>query len=791
MQHTTFSRHFLTVSGISATIGAAIGRADVISLHFRPVGLICVWMLAFFVSFPATAQELPTISMIGAASEAVIEVPTTLAGNRDTMAVLPDAEVRRLLLAKMDAEVATVETGSQISAWGYLTSSAAAVKTSVYDGVAKLPNLYSVLQQSLHEFVVALSPGGALKLVETLAISLLVSWFVSMFLERKLSDSFASKMDGQHAKISLQFLFYRFMREVFGTLVLLILTLIISDYYLHEQLSDYAETILFNLLVVPRVGWMLSRFLLAPHKPEMRLLNIQDKDAERLHRYFVGLFLLLGFADFLTTFSDISGVPLGESGFGFWTNFLIHIYLISMLWANKIGLQDMMSGNAALSSPSDQSFAAFYPYFGILSSIGLWLIVKIVAFNGHYELLHGQPHYITMSVLLAAPVLDTAIRATVLNFTFAGKFLLRCSVPSGPGRKTAQYAIARGYVRIARLVITITAILAISAVWEVDLRNLTSAGVGVAFAGRVFEVAMILSFGYLLSESASLLINRKMMSELPDAEDEDAGLGDEGGAGGSRIVTVLPLISVTLQIFLFVLFGLLALSQLGVDTTPLLAGAGIVGLAVGFGAQKLVADIVSGVFFLIDDAFRTGEYVEVGATMGTVERISIRSMQLRHHRGPVHTIPFGEIPKITNYSRDWVILKLKFTVPFETDPNKVKKIFKKIGAEMGALPEFSEDFLQPFKSQGVFEVNDVGMVIRGKFMAKPGKQFMIRKEIYNRVKAEFTANGIEFARREVRVALPDNIDTDISAENVAAIKAAAAQSAVPDPVVPSSTPSAE
>jgi small-conductance mechanosensitive channel len=748
-------------------------------------------MLAFFVSFPATAQELPTVSMIGAASEAVIEVPTTLAGNRDTMAVLPDAEVRRLLLAKMDAEVAIVETGSQISAWSYLTSSAAAVKTSVYDGVAKLPNLYSVLQQSSHEFVVALSPGGALKLVATLAISLLVSWFVSMFLERKLSDSFASKMDGEHAKISLQFLFYRFMREVFGTLVLLILTLVISDYYLHEQLSDYAETILFNLLVVPRVGWMLSRFLLAPHKPEMRLLNIQDKDAERLHRYFVGLFLLLGFAGFLTTFSDISGVPLGESGFGFWTNFLIHIYLISMLWANKTGLQDMMSGNAALSSPSDQSFAAFYPYFGILSSIGLWLIVKIVAFNGHYELLQGQPHYITMSVLLAAPVLDTAIRATVLHFTSAGQYLLGAPISRGAERKTAHYAIARGYVRIARLVITITAIFAISAVWEVDLRNLTSAGVGVAFAGRVFEVAMILSFGYLLSECASLLINRKMMSELPVADNEDAGLGDEGGAGGSRIVTVLPLISVTLQIFLFVLFGLLALSQLGVDTTPLLAGAGIVGLAVGFGAQKLVADIVSGVFFLIDDAFRTGEYVEVGATMGTVERISIRSMQLRHHRGPVHTIPFGEIPKITNYSRDWVILKLKFTVPFETDPNKVKKIFKKIGAEMGALPEFSEDFLQPFKSQGVFEVNDVGMVIRGKFMAKPGKQFMIRKEIYNRVKAEFTANGIEFARREVRVALPDNIDTDISAENAAVIKAAAAQSAVPDPVVPPSTPSAE
>jgi small-conductance mechanosensitive channel len=197
--------------------------------------------------------------------------------------------------------------------------------------------------------------------------------------------------------------------------------------------------------------------------------------------------------------------------------------------------------------------------------------------------------------------------------------------------------------------------------------------------------------------------------------------------------------------------ALIALGNVGIDITPLLAGADVVGLAIGFGAQKLVADVVSGVFFLIDDAFRTGEYVEVEGTLGTVEKISRRSLQLRHHRGAVHTIPYGEIPKITNYSRDWVIMKLRFTVPFETDLNKVKKIFKQIGADMMQVPEFAADMLQPFKSQGVLDVDDVGIVIRGKFMAKPGKQFTLRKEIYGRVQKAFEANGIQFARKEVRV----------------------------------------
>ena len=122
-------------------------------------------------------------------------------------------------------------------------------------------------------------------------------------------------------------------------------------------------------------------------------------------------------------------------------------------------------------------------------------------------------------------------------------------------------------------------------------------------------------------------------------------------------------------------------------------------------------------------------------------------------------------------------MKLKFTVPFDTDPNKVKKIFKKIGAEMMADPVHKDGFLEPFKSQGVFDIDDVGMVIRGKFMAKPGMQFTIRKEIYNRVKAAFNDAGIDFARREVRVALPDG-QGEMSEGDQAALAAAASAAAM-------------
>jgi small-conductance mechanosensitive channel len=179
-------------------------------------------------------------------------------------------------------------------------------------------------------------------------------------------------------------------------------------------------------------------------------------------------------------------------------------------------------------------------------------------------------------------------------------------------------------------------------------------------------------------------------------------------------------------------------------------------------------------FFLLDDAFRVGEFINVEETRGTVERISIRSLQLRHHLGSIHTISYGEIPKITNNSRDWTITKLRFTVPFDTDINQIKKIFKKIGQDMLMQPEYADIMLQPFKSQGVYDVDDVGIVVRGKFMSRPGTQYTLRKEIYTRVQKAFAEAGIEFARREVRVNIP-GLDSpeQLTPEQQSAIAAAA------------------
>ena len=133
---------------------------------------------------------------------------------------------------------------------------------------------------------------------------------------------------------------------------------------------------------------------------------------------------------------------------------------------------------------------------------------------------------------------------------------------------------------------------------------------------------------------------------------------------------------------------LMVLSSLGIEIGPLIAGAGVVGVAIGFGAQTLVKDVIAGIFYLLDDAFRVGEYIQSGTYKGTVESFSLRSVKLRHHRGYLFTVPFGELGAVQNMSRDWVIDKFSINVDYQTDIEKARKIIKKIGQQFADDPEY-------------------------------------------------------------------------------------------------------
>ena len=265
-----------------------------------------------------------------------------------------------------------------------------------------------------------------------------------------------------------------------------------------------------------------------------------------------------------------------------------------------------------------------------------------------------------------------------------------------------------------------------------------------------FDIVIVILLALAVWIAIKVAVKRRLGSDWENAS-AGPGEGEVGGAGATRVETLLPLLRKFVSITLIVIVVMMSLSSLGVNVAPLLAGAGMVGIAIGFGAQTLVRDVVSGVFFLIDDAFRMGEYVEIDNIRGTVEKISVRSLQLRHHNGPVHTLPFGEIRHLTNYSRDYAIMKFEIRLPFETDIDKVRKIIKKTGQKMLEDEELGPMMLAPMKSQGVNRMDDSALIIRCKFTAKPGDQFYVRREAYTWLQRALAEAGIHFAPRRVIV----------------------------------------
>ncbi|WP_299473118.1 mechanosensitive ion channel family protein [uncultured Roseibium sp.] len=300
-------------------------------------------------------------------------------------------------------------------------------------------------------------------------------------------------------------------------------------------------------------------------------------------------------------------------------------------------------------------------------------------------------------------------------------------------------------VRLGRFVVVVSAVICIGLFWGVQPWNMSAVNSTPAQMVRILiDIMVAFLIGDLIWTATKTAIDRRMAA-MPKLQPGIAP-GPE-----ARMATLLPLIKKVVLVTILVMVALIGLSSMGINITPLLAGAGVVGLAVGFGAQALVRDIVSGVFFLIDDAFRVGEYIEMGDIRGTVESMSIRSLQLRHHRGAVHTIPFGELKSLTNYSRDWVMMKLEFRVPFDTDLKLAKKIVKNINEELQANEDYGDNFLQPLKFQGVRRMEEFNMVVGVKFMTKPGGQWTIRRDAYQRIRDEFEKAGINFAQRNVKV----------------------------------------
>ena len=210
-----------------------------------------------------------------------------------------------------------------------------------------------------------------------------------------------------------------------------------------------------------------------------------------------------------------------------------------------------------------------------------------------------------------------------------------------------------------------------------------------------------------------------------------------------RAATLSQVINTVARIALLFVAGLMIARELGVDIAPLLAGAGVVGLAIGFGAQSLVKDFVSGFFLLIEDQVRVGDVVEMAGQKGQVERVTLRTTVLRDGAGTLHVVPNGQISTLSNFTYGWARATIDVKVSYREDPDRVFAILQRVASELRADPELGRHITADLEVLGVDAFSESALVIKALLKTEPLKQWVVEREFRRRLKRLFDEEGIE------------------------------------------------
>ena len=522
-------------------------------------------------------------------------------------------------------------------------------------------------------------------------------------------------------------------------------------------------------------GWrlyvLIFRIVLRPGLPAARLCAVSDDEAKTMYSGISAVMLLIVLWRILFHVLPALAAPADAIAafqvFGGLISLALFIWLVvrsaqaARQWFDGLGVVSRWAGMVGR-----HWIALAVPFFVALGATQIY-----GAISGHANV--STAMLLTLNLVVGLLFFETLLQAFVRRLDSQ----LPGLTPAGDAPKLPDVV-----ARCVRVAVLIGVAVVISETWVVDVLGLVSEGQWDQLTRSSRTAGVTLFLAFVLWELFKFVTEPYMDRKLASGP-QPGGDGDASGKSASRVSTIMPLLRVTVAVIIGIVAVLIALEDFGVNTLPLLAGASVLGLAVSFGSQTLVRDIVSGIFYLTDDAFRVGEYIDCGRAKGTVEGFTLRSLKLRHQNGQVHTIPFGQLGQITNFSRDWITVKFNLRFARDTDVEKLRKAAKKIGTDMMEIPEFKAEILAPFKMQGIADIADNALLCRFKFTAKPGNPASIQREAVKRMFRTFPELGIEFAKEGAAVIL----HTTAASLDAASVEDPPrnATPAVPAPVAPS------
>jgi small conductance mechanosensitive channel len=499
--------------------------------------------------------------------------------------------------------------------------------------------------------------------------------------------------------------------------------------------TSLAAVMLISAYALGRVILVAANTLFMPGASGIRLLPVTDETATYLSIWARRLTFTCVWGYFAIQAFKMLGLP--KSGYAFSLKVLglvVATLLVIFVLQNRqtVATWIRSQGQATGLSGKVQGLRnRLADIWHVLA--GLYILVAFLIWalqvKGGIEYV-GQATLMTVAILIAANVVSSGLHRLVRR-AFAIHGELREQFPQLEARANRYSALMHSVVRGAVAVVTLLAILQ---AWGANTLAWMGSDLGRHMLSSGVSIMAVLIGSVIAWELVSASIERYM-----SRTDHDGNVVERS----ARARTLLPLFRNVVMVCLVVVVTLIVLSEIGINIAPLLAGAGVIGVAIGFGSQKLVQDVITGAFILFEDTIAIGDIVQISEHSGTVESMTIRTLRLRDAIGQVHSIPFSSVSEVINMSRDFAFHQFDIGVSYRENVDDVMGVMKQIGAEMRADPTFGAQMVDDIEVFGIDKFADSAVVIRGRLKTVPGKQWAIGREFNRRIKNRFDELKIE------------------------------------------------
>lgn len=491
--------------------------------------------------------------------------------------------------------------------------------------------------------------------------------------------------------------------------------------------------------VITRVVMAVVRLLLSPGDASMRIIQFGDVAAAQIHRWLRFLVIIAAYG---VTIGNALGILGGDAGAQLvvvkGTSLLVHLSLIVLVFRfrHPVGLW--------IAGPTDrhgavhalrQWLAGIWPLAAAALILGVWVIWALRIEDGFTRLLEF--------IAISAAILILGRLVAVLALGALGRLAGISeedeaeAVPASGnlrGQMVGQYYPVLRW--LVSLVISLATLVALLEAWGVDALQWFAPGtIGSSLASALATIAVAAAIALVVWQMANAAVAKRISRWREQ--------GDLMRA--ARLNTLMPMLRAGLFLLIALIVGLTTLSQIGINTTPLIAGASIIGVAVGFGSQKLVQDFITGIFLLMENAMQVGDSVSVAGVSGTVENLSIRTVRLRAGDGSLHIVPFSSVTTVNNAHRGIGNAAVRISVSYDTDINMAINELKAIGAALRQDPVYAPRILADMEIWGVDAVDGSMVTIAGQMRCLDKGRWGVQREINRRILERFRELGIAIA----------------------------------------------